>query len=149
VIIKLNNLVDFGMISLIYQAAKAGVKFRLLIRGTCGVVPINANIEAYALIDRFLEHARVLVFHNGGKEQFFISSGDWMPRNLDTRIEVACPVYDEQLKKQLRDILNIQWNDNVKARVLDETQSNRFRKTRGRKIRSQYETYQYLKEQFG
>ena len=99
---------------------------------------------ATSIVDEYLEHARVMIFHNEGKEKIYISSADWMVRNLDHRIEVAVPVFDNAIKKELKDIIKIQLQDNVKARLLDEQLLNRYVDTNGKKIRSQIETYNYL-----
>jgi polyphosphate kinase len=96
-------------------------------------------------VDEYLEHARVMIFHNSGKEKYFISSADWMVRNLDHRVEVACPIFDKEIQKELKNILNIQLSDNVKARILDNELSNIYVDSCGSKpIRSQIETYNYL-----
>ena len=103
------------------------------------------KVKAISIVDEYLEHARVMIFHNGGKEKYFISSADWMVRNLDHRIEVACPVYDKSIQQELKDILNIQLHDNVKARILDNELSNKYVDSEGvKKVRSQIETYNYL-----
>ncbi len=119
ILLKLNHLTDLPMIKLLYKASQAGVKIRLIIRGMFtlepGVPGLSENIEAVRLVDKYLEHSRVMFFANGGAEKCFISSADWMPRNLDRRVEVACPILDEGLKQELREILEIQWRDNVKS----------------------------------
>ncbi len=148
---KMNSLVDEEIIRLLYDASRAGVKIRLIIRGICSLVPgvkgLSENIEAISIVDKYLEHARVLVFCNDGKPEFFIASSDMMTRNLDFRSEVAAPVYDRQVQKELMDILEIQWRDNVKARVLNAEQNNMYRKTDDKKPhRAQEEIYQYLKD---
>jgi polyphosphate kinase len=102
-------------------------------------------VTAVSIVDEYLEHARVWVFHNNGREKVFISSADWMIRNLDHRVEATCPILDERLKQELKDILNIQLQDNVKARWLNNTLSNEYvRTTNQRHIRSQIETFNYL-----
>ncbi|MGR2768223.1 polyphosphate kinase 1 [Photobacterium ganghwense] len=149
--LKVNNLVDKGLINLLYQASNAGVKIKLIIRGMCSLIPgikgISENITAISIVDRFLEHPRVMVFDNNGDPEVFISSADWMTRNIDNRIEVGCPIDDPTLKQKIIDILNIQLSDTVKARVLDRDMSNNY-VSRGnkRKIRSQIEIYDYLKQ---
>jgi polyphosphate kinase len=107
---------------------------------------VSDRIEGISIVDRFLEHSRVLVFCNGGDPLYFITSADWMPRNFDTRIEVACPVYDPEIRKELRDMLRIQLSDNTKARILGEGTPNRYRRTKGPSIRSQEKTYEYFKK---
>jgi polyphosphate kinase len=150
IILKLNNLVDEDMIRKLYEASEAGVKIVLIIRGVCALVPgikgWSENIEAFSIVDRFLEHSRILYFHNGGNEKLFISSADWMARNLDMRVEVSTPIYDKQLIRQLKKLLEIQRHGNVKARVLDSKLSNKYRKTSGDSVRSQLEIYNYFKE---
>jgi polyphosphate kinase len=148
---KLNNLTDESIIRKLYEADKAGVKIKLIVRGMYSLKPapqINtkSNIEAISIVDKFLEHSRIFIFCNNGQELFFISSADLMPRNLDRRIEVTCPIYDKSIQKELKTFIDIQWLDNVKARILNNTQSNRYRKTNSKKsVRSQVEIYNYLK----
>jgi len=149
--LKVNNLVDKGLINLLYQASSAGVIIKLIVRGMCSLIPgikgISDNITAISIVDRFLEHPRVVVFENNGNPDVIISSADWMTRNIDNRIEVGCPIHDPALKKQIIDILNIQLTDTVKARVIDREMSNEY-VPRGnrRKIRSQLAIYDYLKQ---
>jgi len=147
--LKMNSFSDQELIIHLYEAAKAGVDVRLIIRGIFCMLSYNPKfrkkITAISIVDEYLEHARVWVFHNGGKEKVYISSADWMVRNLDHRVEVTCPVTEETVKQELKDILNIQLSDNVKARWLDNDLNNEYVTTRSRrKIRSQLETYQYL-----
>lgn len=146
----MNNLVDKGLISKLYAASSAGVKIRMIIRGMCSLVPglegISENIEIISIIDRFLEHPRVLVVHNDGDPQVFISSADWMERNIDNRIEVMSPVRDARIKQRIIDILSIQFTDTVKARRIDKEMSNNYVERGNRKkIRSQIAIYDYLK----
>lgn len=151
IFLKLNNLVDEDMIQKLYAASCAGVKVKLIIRGICSLVPgvkgVSDNIEAISIVDKFLEHSRIFVFYNDGNSEMFIGSADLMTRNLDHRIEVVLPVLDEKIKKQLLQILDIQWRDNVKARIFDAAQSNVF-KQRGndKPIRSQVVIYDFWKE---
>ena len=149
VILKLNSLSDEDLIVKLYEAATAGVKIKMVIRGICCMFTQNKKfkkkVKAISIVDEYLEHARVMIFHNGGKEKYFISSADWMVRNLDHRVEVACPIFDKEIQKELKDILNIQLSDNVKARILDNELSNIYVDSCGSKpIRSQIETYNYL-----
>jgi polyphosphate kinase len=151
IILKLNNLVDEDMIRKLYEASQAGVKIVLIIRGVCALVPgikgWSENIEAFSIVDRFLEHSRILYFYNGGHEKLFISSADWMARNLDMRVEVSTPIYDKQLIRQLKKLLDIQRHGNVKARILDAKLSNKYRKTEtSESVRSQLEIYNYFRE---
>jgi len=104
----------------------------------------SANIKAIGIVDRFLEHSRFMIFCNGGDELVYITSADIMPRNLDRRIEVTCPVFDPGIKKEITDVFEIQWNDNVKARIFDETQSNKLVKSSKKPLRSQIEVHSYL-----
>ncbi|MFW5820307.1 MAG: polyphosphate kinase 1 [Bacteroidota bacterium] len=148
--LKLNSLVDEKMIHKLYEANNAGVKITLIVRGICSLIPgvpgQSENIEAISIVDKFLEHSRIFVFANGGDELYYISSADWMTRNLDHRIEVSSPVFDKDLQKELKDIINIQLNDNVKARVIDEKQSNNYKNNHSPKqVRSQIELYKYYK----
>lgn len=149
IFLKMNSLVDEEMINYLYDASNAGVKIRVVVRGICALVPgvkgLSENIEVISIIDKFLEHSRVYIFRNNGDELYFISSADWMGRNLDSRIEVSCPIYSKRLQKELRDILEIQWTDNVKARVVDPLQKNEYRKTNGKRpVRTQLAVFDYL-----
>lgn len=149
--LKVNNLVDKGLINKLYGASSAGVKIRMIIRGMCSLVPgvegISENIEIISIIDRFLEHPRVIITHNDGDPQVYISSADWMTRNIDHRIEVAAPIRDERLKQRIIDIVNIHFTDTVKARWIDKEMSNNYVPRGNRKkVRSQIAIYDYLKQ---
>lgn len=149
--IKLNNLVDKKMIYKLYDASKAGVKIRIICRGICCLVPGVAkqseNIKVISIIDRFLEHTRFFVFYNNGKPEYYISSADWMTRNLDKRIEVSAPILDEKIQKEIAQIFEIQWKDTAKARLLDANQRNKqIKPEEGEPFRSQYETYNYYQQ---
>ncbi len=151
VFLKLNNLVDEEMIQKLYQASKAGVKVRLIIRGICSLIPnlhgLSENIQAISIVDKFLEHNRVFMFHNLGKPEIYIGSADLMTRNLDFRVEIATPILDEKIQKQLLHILDLQWRDNVKARIFNETQNNLFKKqTTAIAIRSQDAIYDFWQD---
>jgi polyphosphate kinase len=151
IFLKLNSLIDEEMIEKLYTASNAGVKVRIIVRGICALVPgvpgMSENIEAISIVDRFLEHSRIYVFENNGEPIYYISSADWMARNLDTRIEISCPIYDTKLQKELKDILDIQWSDNAKARLINSEQNNQYRPaTSNLKIRAQEKIYQYLKK---
>ncbi|MCK4750795.1 MAG: RNA degradosome polyphosphate kinase, partial [Bacteroidales bacterium] len=114
---------------------------------TPGVPGLSENIEVISIVDKFLEHARIFVFCNDKEEKYYIASADWMTRNLDHRIEVACPIYDPEIQKEIRDILEIQMRDNIKARIINETQDNRYRETNvTRKVQSQMELYKYYQK---
>ncbi len=151
ILIKLNSLVDETLILKLYDAARAGVDVKLVIRGICcaytEMKSLRRHLSAISIIDEYLEHARVFVFDNGKKPNVYISSGDWMVRNLDHRIEAACPIYDKEIQQELIDILNIQLAENVKGRILDNEQNNHYvHKTDGvEEVRSQIKIYQYLK----
>jgi polyphosphate kinase len=149
--LKINNLVDFKLIDELYRAARAGVKIRMIVRGMCALVAglpkLSENIRVISIVDRFLEHPRVMVFHNQGDTKVFISSADWMTRNMDHRVEVGVPVYDENLKQVIINILDLQFRDRAKARLVDMTQKNSYVKRGNRKkIRSQIAIYDYLKQ---
>jgi polyphosphate kinase len=146
---KMNSLSDEEIINELTEAAKEGVEIKLIIRGIFCMFSENEKfkkpIQAISLVDEYLEHARVWLFHNCGKEKMFISSADWMVRNIDHRVEASIPILDERLKQELKDILNIQLQDNVKARVLNNALSNDYvHNDHATPIRSQIETYNYL-----
>ncbi len=151
IILKLNSLVDSALISKLYEAAAAGVDVKLIIRGICCAFTqqklFKNHVQAISIIDEYLEHARVFIFHNGGKPKVYISSADWMVRNLDHRVETACPIFDPEIKKELTDVLKIQLAENVKGRILDNEQTNRYvRHKEGEpEVRSQLAIYQYLR----
>lgn len=151
IILKMNSLVDTDMIAKLYEASRAGVKITLLIRGACSLVTEmegwSDNIVAFSIVDKYLEHARIFIFHNGGQEKIYISSADWMSRNLDNRSEVAVPIYSEEIRKQIKDIVAIQLSGNTKVRILDHKQENHYKKPKPgeRKVRVQDEIYSYLK----
>lgn len=147
--LKMNSLSDEEMISGLTEAAKSGVEIKLIVRGIFCMLSENKKfkipVKAISIIDEYLEHARVFIFHNNGKEKVYISSADWMVRNIDHRVEATCPILDENIKKVLKNILDIQLSDNVKARILDNNLSNRYVRERGKKkVRSQLEIYNYL-----
>lgn len=148
-IIKVNSLSDKECILKLYQAAKAGVKIRMIVRGIFCAIPqknFKTKIEAISIIDEYLEHARVMYFYNAGEENMYISSADWMTRNLDNRIEAAVPILKKELKKELKDILKLQLSDNVKARILNKALDNEYVKNDLPPCRSQIETYHYLRK---
>ncbi len=151
ILMKINSLVDRDIIKKLYQANAAGVQIRAIIRGTCsltaGVPGLSENIEVISIVDKYLEHARIFVFCNGGDEKYYLSSADWMIRNLDHRIEVASPIFDPDIQQEIRDILEIQLRDNVKARIINDTQDNQYRVSTGaRKVQSQMELYRYYQK---
>ena len=149
IILKLNSLSDKVLINKLYEAAKAGVEIKMVIRGIFCVLTENKKnkipMQAISIVDEYLEHARVMIFHNGGKEKVFISSADWMVRNIDHRVEVSCPIIEKNIIQELKEIVLIQLKDNIKARILDNELSNQYVNPRNtKKIRSQVETYNYL-----
>ena len=151
IFLKMNSLVDEEMIEALYKASKAGVKIRIIVRGICALVAgmegVSENIEVISIIDKFLEHSRIFIFENEGEPLYYFSSADWMTRNLDSRIEVSCPVYDKKIQKEIRDIMEIQWKDNVKARVVDPLLKNEHRSSAAKRIvRAQDSIYNYLKK---
>ena len=148
---KMNSLQDRGIIDKLYDASVAGVPVRLVIRGICclrpGVEGLSESIEVTSIVDRFLEHSRMFVFHADGAEKLYLSSADWMTRNLNRRVEVAFPIYDPAVREELRHVLDLQVSDNTKARIIDEHQRNGFaRRIDGGTVRSQFDTYRYLRE---
>lgn len=150
IFIKMNSLVDEEMISQLYKAGRAGVKVRAIVRGICTLVPgvpgMSENIEVISLVDKFLEHSRIFIFKNGGDELYFISSADWMTRNLDYRVETGCPIYDKSIQRELRKIMEIQWSDNTKTRTIDPGLRNELRiHANAPKVRAQDAIYEMLK----
>ncbi len=150
IVLKMNSLEDPLMVQKLYEASNAGVKVDLIVRGICCLVTNkkgwSKNIHAISILDRFLEHARIFYFYNGGKDNIYLSSADFMRRNLNRRIETSFPIYDKSLKKEIKDFLHIQLHDNVKARILDEKHSNEYYKDNNKMpVRSQVEMYHYLK----
>ena len=148
--LKLNNLVDTGLINKLYSASNANVEIQLLVRGMCSLVPGKANfsenITVTSIVDLYLEHPRVMIFNNQNDPLIFISSGDWMERNIDHRVEVACPIYDQALKMRIIDIINLQLADNTKARIINDSQNNQYvKRGNSKEIRSQLAIYDYLK----
>lgn len=150
-ILKMNSLIDPEMMKKLYKAGNAGVKIKLIVRGIYGMKTgkggIVKNIKAISIVDKYLEHSRIFIFGNGGNERYFIASADWMPRNLNRRIEVACPVYDPEIQMELKTMLEIQLKDNSKARILDPELKNEYNITDpGNTYRSQEDYYRYIKE---
>ena len=145
--IKINNLTNYEMVEALYKASQAGVKIRMIVRGICCLVPgikgISENIEAISVVDRFLEHPRMVIFENGGNRDIFISSSDWMTRNLDNRVEVSCPIYDKDIQQELVDTFELSWNDNVKSRWVNSIDTFIYRTNGATALRSQEATYNY------
>lgn len=149
-ILKMNSLADEDLINKLYQASNAGVKIKMIIRGMCcliaGVKGYSENIEVISIVDKYLEHARVHIYCNGGKELIYLTSADFMTRNIDNRVEVGFPIYDEKLKQEVRDIIDIQLDDNTKAREINSQNTNKYHKTNSPEShRAQIEIYNYLK----
>jgi polyphosphate kinase len=149
IIIKLNSLTDLTLLDYLYKAVKANVEVHLIIRGILTLDKKadkwNEKLNAISIVDQYLEHSRVMIFHNNANEKVFISSADWMVRNLDHRIEVATPILDPKIKKELIDIIQIQLKDNQKARIIDAELLNKYVPSSRLKFKSQEETYNFLK----
>jgi len=149
-ILKMNSLADEQLIMKLYQASNAGVKINMIIRGMCCLVPgikgYSENIEIVSIIDKYLEHSRVHIYCNGGDERMYLTSADFMSRNIDSRVEVGFPVYDKNIKKEIRDIIDIQLNDNTKAREINSHNTNKYHKNNSDiPVRAQIDIYNYLK----
>ena len=149
---KMNSLVDKDMIDKLYQASNAGVKIKLIIRGINSLIPgipkMSDNIRAISIVDKFLEHTRIFIFENDSNPEIYIGSADLMTRNLDYRVEVLCPILDKKLRQQLIDIMDIQWDDNVKARVFDKNQLNKYKRKKAEDVRSQLAIHKYYTDFF-
>ena len=146
--IKLNSLTSYAMVEELYKASREGVKIKMIVRGICCLLPENEkNIEVRSVVDRFLEHTRFFIFNNNGKNETYISSADWMTRNLDNRVEVTCPILDPNIKKEINDIFEIYWSDNVKSRTVNNEIPNQYQINQNSKklIRSQIEINNYYK----
>jgi polyphosphate kinase len=151
IFIKVNNLDDRKIIEKLYEANEAGVDIKLIIRGMCSLKPNYSNqfknIKVISIVDKYLEHSRIFIFNNNNDEIFYISSADLMLRNLDRRIEVTCPIYDKDIQSEIKHFLDIQWKDNVKARVVNNKQNNKLRHLNSdTPIRSQVEIYKWIKD---
>ena len=145
--LKLNSLSDHGIIDKLYEASNAGVQVQLIVRGLCCLIPgvqgMSENIEVISIIGKFLEHPRLFIFSNNGKNDIYISSADFMGRNLDNRVEVSCPIYDLDIKKQIVEMFEIGWSDNVKAREISNNNDNAYRNNGEALVRSQFVMYDY------
>ena len=145
--LKMNSLSSFNMVDKLYEASRAGVKIQMIVRGICCLIPgvkgMSENIEVISIVDKFLEHTRLFIFCNNNNPKVYISSADWMTRNIENRVEVSCPIYSEDIKQELIDTFDISWSDNIKARLLNEDQKNEYRKSGRIKVRSQFATYNY------
>ena len=149
--IKLNNITSYSMVEELYNASNNGVKIKMIVRGVCCLIPnikgMSENIDVVSVIDKFLEHTRMFVFCNDGDNKTFISSADWMTRNLENRVEVTCPVIDKNISNKLIQIFDIYWKDNVKSRLVNSKINNEYRNLSKTKLRSQQEIYDlHLKE---
>ena len=145
--LKMNSISSYKMIDKLYEASRAGVKIQMIVRGLCCLVPgvkgMSENIEIISIIDKFLEHTRLYIFCNNHDSKIFISSADWMTRNIENRVEVSCPIYDKNIKEELQHLYDICWNDNTKARIINQTQDNNYRINDKPKVRTQFDTYKY------
>ena len=147
-LLKMNSLEDSKMIRKLYEASNAGVKIQLIVRGICRLLPgikgLSENISVISIIDRFLEHARVYIFHNNGDEKIYLASADWMKRNLSKRIEVGFPINNPDLKKEIKDVIELQLKDKAKTRIINSKQNNKYKHPKSEDtIGSQYKTYKY------
>lgn len=151
IILKLNSIVDNELVNKLYQASDAGVKIKLIVRSSCSLIPgikgLSENIEAISIVDKYLEHSRILIFCNGGDEKIYLTSADWMYRNLELRNEIAVPIYDKKIREKLKKIIDIQLHDNTKARILDAAQENTYKPALPgkKKVRAQDAIYDYFK----
>ena len=148
IIFKLNSFTSYRFVDKLYEASRLGVKVKLFVRGICCLIPnkigLSENIEVKSVVDKYLEHSRVYVFENAGDKKVYISSADLMTRNIEKRVEVACPIYQEDLKNQVLETLKITDNDNIKTRLINHQPQNKFVNNLNKKIRSQWETYDYF-----
>ena len=148
--IKINNITNRNMIKALYDASRNGVKIELIVRGVCCLIPgikkMSESIEGISIVDRFLEHTRFMIFCDGGNNKTYISSADWMTRNLDNRVEVTCPIFDKEIKDEIMDVFKIYWNDNVKSRFINSPKINSYKKNKNPVYRSQSEVYKYYQE---
>ena len=147
----MNSLSDYTMIDKLYEASCAGVKIQLIIRGICALIPgvkgMSENIEAISIVDNYLEHTRLYIFGNAGNPEVYISSADFMTRNLDGRVEVSCPIYDETIKQELIESFDVGFKGNVKVRFHSQKLDNKYRirKENEEVFRAQFETYNFYK----
>ncbi len=148
--IKINNITSHSMIKYLYKASNAGVKIQMIVRGICCLIPdrinMSKNIEVISIIDRFLEHTRFMIFCNNNDNKVFISSADWMTRNLENRVEVTCPIFNDEIKNEILDLFKIYWDDNIKSRFINDSEINSYKRNKKQKLRSQEEVYKYYKE---
>lgn len=149
--LKLNNLTDKKLIEKLYDASQAGVKIEMIIRGICCLVPglkdKSENITIISIVDRYLEHARFMIFNNAGKPEYYISSADWMERNLDKRIEVGAPIHSHELQKEIDIIFDFQWRGSVKSRLIRKDLKNIYKKVEGKPFHAQVQLYEHYKKE--
>ncbi|MEK9750964.1 MAG: phospholipase D-like domain-containing protein, partial [Flavobacteriaceae bacterium] len=147
--IKMNSFTSYKMIDKLYKASNEGVKVDLIIRGINCLIPgvkgMSENIRAISIVDKFLEHTRIFIFANGGDPKVFVSSADWMTRNIENRVEVGVPIYQDHVKQELIEVFDLCWNDDQKARVFSAKQDNAYKKNKKAAIRSQFALYDYFK----
>jgi len=147
--IKLNSISSYMVVDKLYEASRAGVKIQMIVRGICCLIPgvegMSDNIEVISIIDKFLEHTRLYIFCNDNNPKVYISSADWMTRNIENRVEVSCPIYQKDLKNELIEVFDICWSDNVKARIIDGSQTNFYKPESEPKKRAQFALYEYYK----
>ncbi|MCL6294794.1 polyphosphate kinase 1 [Jejuia spongiicola] len=147
--LKMNSISSYVMIDKLYEASRAGVKIQMIVRGICCLIPgvegMSENIEVISVVDKFLEHSRLYIFGEDDDSKVYISSADWMTRNIDTRVEVSCPIYNDALKQEIIDTYAICWSDNVKARLINTSQENEYKLNDKQKVRSQLAIYDYYK----
>ena len=145
--LKMNSVSSYKMIDKLYEASNAGVKIKMIVRGICCLIPgvknMSENIEVTSVIDKFLEHSRLYIFGDDTNSKVYISSADWMTRNIDNRVEVSCPIYDEDIKQEVIDSFSICWNDNVKSRLINTSNENEYKRNDLQKVRSQFDLYDY------
>ena len=150
--LKINNITNYKLVDKLYEASQAGVKVKMIVRGICCLVPgiegLSENIKVISIVDKFLEHPRVYIFENAGNRKIYLSSADWMTRNIENRVEVGCPIYDKDLQQEILDIFYISWKDNIKARVVNKSPQNKIVTPSKDEFinRSQWETYAYYKK---
>ena len=150
--LKINSLSSHKLVDKLYEASRAGVKIQMIVRGVCCLIPgiegMSENIEVISIIDRFLEHTRLFIFGIDDREKIYISSADWMTRNLENRVEVTCPIYDPRIKKQLNEVFDLCWSDNIKARWVNTQNENAYRTNKERALRSQMAAFDLIRNRF-
>ncbi|NJX15444.1 polyphosphate kinase 1 [Tamlana crocina] len=148
--LKMNSISSYPMVDKLYEASRSGVKVQMIVRGLCCLIPgvegMSKNIEVISVVDKFLEHSRIYIFGKDEESKLYISSADWMTRNIENRVEVSCPIYDADIKQEIIDTFNISWNDNVKARLLNTEKENEYLMNDKPKVRSQFAIYDYYQK---